>query len=306
IEPTSVIIKGEIDGIGTLETFTDNGNGTLTSDAIPAGTGTINYVTGAVSVTFNTAPFLDTDVTADYSYYEESTVSPYLYVVTPLAGITTNATGSFEASIIIPAILEDDYGNYTVTAVDAKGNKPTAIIAVNYYITVKPEKGPPGIKVDVSGRVEPAKSVEVKFGRGATFVTAFTTTSDADGYFSGEYTLPTLLEPAADYEFRAIWDAKERTTPFQVLPAPTITLTPATAAAGAKVTISGEDFSAKANVTVYFDTTVVNTTATTFLGAFTCTFIVPTVATGTYKVKAVDQYGASAEKYFTVVPPPAI
>jgi len=46
--PESVIVT---DG---TETFTDNGDGTLTGDA--TGTGTVNYATGAVSVSFNAAP----------------------------------------------------------------------------------------------------------------------------------------------------------------------------------------------------------------------------------------------------------
>ena len=299
-------------GSGTVS-VTDDGAGVLTGtttflldDLVTSVTvdisGTINYATGAISltasVTGGTNPTVTIDsATADYTHYTSD--------VTPLAGITTNATGSFEASIKIPAIDEIYYGDYDVTAVDAEGNSATDIITVNYYITVKPEKGPPGITVDVSGRVESAKSVEVKFGRATTFVTAFVTTSDADGYFSGEYTLPTLLEPT-NYEFTAIWDTKERTTLFEVLPAPTITLEPDSEAVGETVTVTGKDFSSKANVTIYFDTTVVNETKTDTAGGFECTFVVPTVATGTYKVKAVDQYGASAEAYFTVVPPPAL
>lgn len=58
------------------ETFTDDRNGTLTGDQ--GGTGTINYGTGAYSVTFNTAPVSGTDnITGDY-YYENSTSSGIL------------------------------------------------------------------------------------------------------------------------------------------------------------------------------------------------------------------------------------
>ncbi|NVM24226.1 MAG: hypothetical protein HWN68_20910, partial [Desulfobacterales bacterium] len=274
------VTDGALSGPGTVS-VTDDGAGvlagttTVTLDATTYTvdiTGTINYATGAISltatVTGGTSPTVTIDsATADYTHYT--------YDVTPLAGITTNATGSFEASITIPAILEADYGDYDVTAVDAKGNSATDTITVNYYVTVKPTSGPPGIKVDVSGRIEPAKPVEVKFGKGTLWVTAFATTSDAEGYFSGEYTLPTLLE-VATYQFKAIWDTKERTAYFAVGPAPTITLTPASAVAGAKVTISGEAFSVLANVTVYFDTTVVNETTTDITGRFECTFTVPT------------------------------
>lgn len=52
----------------TVETFTDDGLGTLTGDA--GGTGTINYVTGAYSVTFNSAPAGSQAILAGYQYEE--------------------------------------------------------------------------------------------------------------------------------------------------------------------------------------------------------------------------------------------
>ena len=52
------------------ETFSDDYNGVLNGDL--GGTGTINYITGAISVTFNTAPALAQAITARY-YREDST-----------------------------------------------------------------------------------------------------------------------------------------------------------------------------------------------------------------------------------------
>jgi len=54
----------------TVETFTDNRDGTLTGSA--GGTGTINYLTGAISVTFNTAPTNLQAITADYDYEDSN------------------------------------------------------------------------------------------------------------------------------------------------------------------------------------------------------------------------------------------
>ena len=51
----NTIIQASVNaGMTVKEVFTDNGDGTMTSSA--GGTGTINYTTGAISVTFNTAP----------------------------------------------------------------------------------------------------------------------------------------------------------------------------------------------------------------------------------------------------------
>lgn len=54
----------------TVETFKDDRNGNLVGDQ--GGTGTINYATGAYSVTFNTAPVNLQAITTDY-YWEDAT-----------------------------------------------------------------------------------------------------------------------------------------------------------------------------------------------------------------------------------------
>jgi hypothetical protein len=54
---------------------------------------------------------------ANYTRYQNS--------VTPAAGVTTNATGSFTASITVPNVVD---GNYNVTAIDAKGNRATSAL----------------------------------------------------------------------------------------------------------------------------------------------------------------------------------
>lgn len=58
VEPGSVVVT---DGV---EAFSDDGLGVLTGDA--GGAGTIDYATGAISVTFNAAVVEDTDVEVSY------------------------------------------------------------------------------------------------------------------------------------------------------------------------------------------------------------------------------------------------
>jgi len=68
------------------ETFTDNKDGTLTGDA--GGTGTINYTSGAISITFNAAVTNLQAITADY-YWEDVTakgVCDFTFSATRLAG----------------------------------------------------------------------------------------------------------------------------------------------------------------------------------------------------------------------------
>jgi hypothetical protein len=54
-----------VNGSNPVQVLTDNGTGTFTGD----GTGTINYTTGAVSITFTSAPVALSTVTATYDYH---------------------------------------------------------------------------------------------------------------------------------------------------------------------------------------------------------------------------------------------
>ena len=69
-----------------IETFSDDYNGVLTGDK--GGTGTVNYTTGAISVTFNTAPTNLQAITGDLNW-EDSTddgLADFTYSATRVAG----------------------------------------------------------------------------------------------------------------------------------------------------------------------------------------------------------------------------
>lgn len=63
VKPGSFTATAKI-GTDTYETFTDNGDGTLTSDG--GGSGIIHYASGYVKLTFNTAPLENEDILATY------------------------------------------------------------------------------------------------------------------------------------------------------------------------------------------------------------------------------------------------
>ena len=58
------VVPGSFTLTGASETYTDNGDGTLTGDV--SGTGTIDYITGDVTV----ASGINEAVTGDYSYFD--------------------------------------------------------------------------------------------------------------------------------------------------------------------------------------------------------------------------------------------
>jgi predicted secreted protein len=66
---------------------------------------------------------------ANYTYYQ--------YSVTPAAGVTTSATGTFQAAITVPSVFN---GTHSVTAIDTEGNTATALLTVTGS-AVKPPTG---------------------------------------------------------------------------------------------------------------------------------------------------------------------
>nr|MBC8867822.1 hypothetical protein [Planctomycetota bacterium] len=61
---------------------TDDGSGNLVGDVNPGGTNSIDYATGAFSVTFAAAPAVDAAITADYEYITEYRI-PYGTTIAP-------------------------------------------------------------------------------------------------------------------------------------------------------------------------------------------------------------------------------
>lgn len=71
------ILAGSLIVTDNTETFTDNSDGTLTGAA--GGVGTINYTTGALSVTFAVAPTSGQGITARWINYSTGTPTAVLY-----------------------------------------------------------------------------------------------------------------------------------------------------------------------------------------------------------------------------------
>jgi len=111
-------------GGGIVSTYTDVGDGTTRWSYDGTIMGTINYTSGAWSrsTTVDVSGY-STNYTATYTSYQNT--------VTPTAGVTTNSTGGFTASVTIPSVAN---GVYAVTAIDGQGNSATAYVGVGQPI----------------------------------------------------------------------------------------------------------------------------------------------------------------------------
>jgi len=84
-------------------TFTDNGAGVLTGAGGGGGTGTINYVTGAVEITVTTpSDFNGTNVIATYDY--DSVGRVMVYTAQEWGTLTTSLFGQIGTQVLPPAM----------------------------------------------------------------------------------------------------------------------------------------------------------------------------------------------------------
>lgn len=124
IKPGSFVLTSDTStggGGGIVSTYTDTGTGTTTWSYDGTVMGTINYATGAWS---RTSTVDVTGIAANYS----ATYTRYQYNLTPAAGVTTTATGTFSTSITVPNVSNS---TYTVTVVDASGTIGTTTLIVS-------------------------------------------------------------------------------------------------------------------------------------------------------------------------------
>jgi len=235
-------------------------------------------------------------------------VTPASYVIVAPT-FTTNGTGTFSGTIQVPTIPMANFDVYVFNATDEAGNSATDTVTIDYYITCFPGSGPTGIQIMIYGRIAATVAYDLRFN-GALIATG---TSGSDGSFMEFYTIPAVLSPGI-YPIDIWWSMTNvRSVNFTVNPAPTITLGATSGIAGDVVTISGSGFVMMASITLYFDSTIVNSTdmgtgfgPCSFFGSFSEEFVVPSLAPGIYTVVVVDSWGATSQAgvFFTINPTP--
>ncbi len=220
--------------------------------------------------------------------------------ITPSVVPVTSSKGSFSASVTVPDVA---YGNYNISAKDAKGNVVNATFAVKATITLSPTEGPSGTVVTVTGRgftAEAGKAITVTINGSSVPVVASIKTT-ASGNFTGQFIIPTLAK--GNYQINATDGKYWATASFKVTGTTAITLSPKAGKPATVVTIEGVNFTAIADteVTILFGTIPVGVLKTNSTGGFKGTFKVPSLPTGvTYNVTATDAKGLKAKAQFLI------
>ncbi len=274
-EPVSHDIVVSDAGGSVTQTFTLNRN--IVLSPITGPTGTTVQVTGSgylasnpISITFEN-----------------------VIVATTPAVITSNVYGGFTASFVVPTAAP---GARTVKALDNTGGSATATFTVTPSITLSVATGRGGTAVTVTGAgFTPTNTVQIKFNT----TLLFTAPTDASGGFSQSITIP--FSARGVYVISAN-DTLGKTATATFTVTPLIAITPAAGSAGTYVTVTGSGFSVNTMVIVIFGgtqmTTVPSTITTDSYGAFTASFLVPLVGSGTWNVRAQDSFGYQSTTTF--------
>jgi len=226
---------------------------------------------------------------------------------------TTDVNGTFTAVIVIPAGTILSAVPYTATATQAGPVTATASITVNYYLTVTPSGAvspvPPGVTVTFGGKITPSTTFSIAIDT----VPVASGTSDVNGRITASYTLPDLIAAATHTVTLTAGALVVPPASLTTGITPTATLSAASGYAGQLITVTLANFDSRANITVSFGTTVVNSTLTDARfgptasgGTLVAVFSVPAITPGVYTATVVDQYGAKATVVaaFTVLAAP--
>ncbi len=291
-------------GINHVPSGSDDALGAITGTDATYGayTGSINYVTGAISFTFSTAPGNGLSVGIDYSYFTNTAGAG---VYTLLATGTTNSLGTATVSVTVPAAAAT--GVYSMTVFDAKAVVGYHTFTVGPVITLSPVSGGVGEVIHISGRgffptAIMNKPVLARAGYTSDMMIANMPTGgvvvDANGRFRMDAVVSGGPQVIDDYTI-AVTDSHggvdTASASFEITALQTLAVTPVFASQGAQMTVSGTHWSKVSGTTVtvdLYDTTgttiVVNigTVGTLTDGSFSKVFTVPPQLENSYKILA--------------------
>jgi hypothetical protein len=292
-------IRADVPSGGTVEasaTFTVTSAISLSPTSGPPGT-SITVTGSGFAASASGAVWFDSD--------GDSVLDPG----EPSASVSTGPLGTFTATLTVPTVAA---GTYNIRADVPSGGTVEASATFTVLIpsiTVSPTSGPPGTSISVSGtNFIPGASGSVWFDLDGDSILdagepSVSVTASGTGTFTATLTVPTVA--AGTYNIRADVPSAgsvEASATFAVTFA--ITLSPTSGSPGTTVTISGSGFAASVSGVVWFDTDndnvvdavepSVSVTASA-TGTFTATLTVPTVAAGTYYIKADVPSGGGPE-----------
>jgi len=216
--------------------------------------------------------------------------------------------GEIDASFKVPDELDDGDdvedvhgGDYFVYTTEDKEGK---ILAKDEFsvigITIKPEKGPVGTRVEIKGLgFDKNKDIKLEYDGDDIDIASGDDDTDSKGKFTCKIDIPESI--AGDHTITAEFGGEKGEAEFTV--EPDITISPTSGIVGDSVEVTGTGFGDEVDVYIDFDGDEVDITGddeTDEDGNFEASFDVPSVGPGSYDVEAEDDDGNSADAEFTI------
>ena len=217
--------------------------------------------------------------------------------------VETDEDGYFTYTFDVP---DNPYKTYAIRAEDFYGFSASKNFVLGASITLDPEEGPTGIRVEVEGRGF-TDDETISFTMDSTTVHVVdddVVTVKSDGTFSAEIIIPDM-DSADEYEITATESGNVKGPgyeDFEVDGVPKLVVDPTYGTPGATITVTGSNFTqiAGTEVTVKIGTEILVTAEIESDGTFEDTFISPAILFTTYDVVATDEYGIDADDSFKV------
>ena len=212
----------------------------------------------------------------------------------PLVTGATGTTGTISTSFIVPTYYTRASYPITVTTNATDTSYPVYFTTIP-QITLSPSSGYVGEQITVTGSgFYASSSVTIYFDTTAVVTTSATS--------SGTLTSIVFTVPPSYRGTHTVkgTDALGDSSPVSFTTLQKITITPALAAVGDQITISGTGFAASQSATIYFDDETAGSATTNSVGTVSQTsFTIPASAWGSHTIRIQDASGYYATASFS-------
>ena len=224
-----------------------------------------------------------------------SGTTAYVLVTAPTS-VTTDANGNGSATFSVINIAN---GTWSVQATDNSGGSAQATLTVTQKISLNSSSGAAGDIIVVTGTgFAPNKGITLKYNGQALSITPSPVTSDTNGAFACQFTVPATS--AGAIPLTASDGNNVATLSFNSVDKATISISTTKSNpgwVGMSLTINGTGFKPNKDITVTFASApvtvaLVNSDAG---GSFTATFKVPAAPSGNHTISASD--GTTTENF---------
>jgi hypothetical protein len=254
-------------------------------------------VTAAMTIGPNTGP-VDTSVAITGKGFLASSAITITFDganVTTTSSLTSDANGSFNANIKVPA---SSSGSHVITVSDGT-NSISANFTVVATASIGPTSGPVATTITTSGSgFKGNGKITITYNS----VQVGTATANATGSFTTTFAIPSASTGA--HSLVITDQTNTQTFSFSVIP--TATISPTSGYVGSDITINGTGFGANKGVTVKYDADQVTSSTTDANGTFTASFKAPISIGGNHQITVTDGTSTSTFKFTMDSTPPLV